>query len=193
MLEVAVPLAEALLAGGLDTIEITLRTDFALDGIRAIRAEFPQAYVGAGTVHTTEDAKWAIDAGAQFIVSPGTAVDVMQLCQEEGLPMLPGACTPTEVNTAVQAGAEAVKFFPAEAMGGSDFLQALAGPFRTVSFVPTGGIHAGNLAAYLRLPNVIACGGSWMVAPALVANQDFVRIEQLTREALRTAAEVKHS
>jgi 2-dehydro-3-deoxyphosphogluconate aldolase/(4S)-4-hydroxy-2-oxoglutarate aldolase len=186
----AVPLARALLAGGIDVIEITMRTPDALEGLRAVRRVHPQMLAGAGTVRSVDDARAALDAGAQFIVSPGTVIEVIELCRTDGVPVLAGACTPTEVNAAVGAGADAVKFFPAEAMGGSRLLKALIAPFRNVPFVPTGGIDAGNLTEYLRLPNVIACGGSWMVAPSLVREGRFEEIEQLAREALAIAAEV---
>ena len=180
----AKPLVEALLAAGLDVVEITLRTAAGLDGIRVAREAYPNALVGAGTVRTTADAAAVLDAGAAFVVSPGLNPEIVELCRSRGVCVLPGTCTPTEVDAAVRAGADAVKFFPAEAMGGTAFLKALAGPFRDVRFVPTGGINAANLADYLRLPQVIACGGSWMVAPALLREGRYGDVERLTREAL---------
>src|SRR5439155_6362564 len=150
----------------------------------------PDALVGAGTVRSAEDARRVIEQGAQFVVSPGTNPDVLDVCGS-GVPAVPGVCTPTEVDAAVRAGASTVKFFPAEAMGGVGFLKALAGPFRDVSFVPTGGVNASNLAEYLRLPGVIACGGTWLVAPALLAEKRFDRIERLAREAVAIVADVR--
>jgi len=140
---------------------------------------------------TPEAAELVVEAGARFVVSPATNHDVIAFCRSAGVPVFPGATTPTEVDSAVRAGAEAVKFFPAEAMGGIPVLNALAGPFRDVSFVPTGGINASNLADYLHLPNVLACGGTWMVAPVLLAERSFDRIEALTREAVEIAANAR--
>ena len=132
-----------------------------------------------------------LDAGAQFVVSPSTNQAVIELCCVGGITALPGTCTPTDIDTAMACGAEAVKFFPAEAMGGVAFLKALAGPFRDVSFVPTGGIGPGNIADYLRLPSVLACGGSWMVTPALLSSGSFDQVEELARGALAIVAEVR--
>lgn len=187
----AQPLLEALLAGGLAAAEITLRTEAALEAIRLLTEAYPEALVGAGTVKTTEDAARVIGLGARFVVSPATNTEVIDLCRSSGVVVIPGACTPTEVDTAVRAGADAVKFFPAEAMGGVAFLKALSGPFRDVAFVPTGGVDAGNLACYLRMPQVIACGGSWLVSPRLLAEGRFDRIEALAREALQIVADVR--
>ena len=185
------PLLDALVAGGLPAAEITLRTDAGLTAIAALRQSHPDALVGAGTVRSADEARRVIDAGAQFVVSPGTSPEVLDVSRSAGVPAIPGVCTPTEVDSALRSGAEAVKFFPAEAMGGPPFLQALAGPFRGVPFIPTGGINASNVADYLRLPSVVACGGSWMVAPALLAEGRFDRIEKLTREGMAIVAEVR--
>ncbi len=187
----AEPLLAALSAGGLPAAEITLRTAAGLDALRLLRRERPDAFVGAGTVRTLADAKRVIEAGARFVVSPSTYPELIELCLAAGVPMLPGACTPTEVDAAVRAGARLVKFFPAEPMGGTAFLKALAGPFRDVHFVLTGGVNASNLAGYLALPQVAACGGSWMVAPALLRERAFDRIEALTREAVAIVAEAR--
>jgi 2-dehydro-3-deoxyphosphogluconate aldolase/(4S)-4-hydroxy-2-oxoglutarate aldolase len=187
----AAPLLEALLAGGCGIAEITLRSDAGLEAIRTLRESYPEVLIGAGTVRSLEAAGAAVEAGAQFVVLPATNPELIGFCRSAGVPVLPGACTPTEVDAAVRAGAHAVKFFPAEAMGGIRVLKALAGPFRDVPFVPTGGINESNLADYLRLPNVVACGGSWMVAAALLAEQRFDRIEVLTREAVSIAADVR--
>ena len=187
----AVPLLEALLEGGCHIAEITLRSDAGLDAISTLRDSYPEALVGAGTVRSLEDANAVVEAGAQFVVSPATNLELIEFCRSADVPVFPGACTPTEVDAALRGGAEAVKFFPAEAMGGASFLKALAGPFRDVSFVPTGGINESNLADYLRLPNVVACGGSWMVAPSLLAERQFDRIVVLTRAAVSIAASVR--
>jgi 2-dehydro-3-deoxyphosphogluconate aldolase / (4S)-4-hydroxy-2-oxoglutarate aldolase len=187
----AQPLLDALIAGGLPAVEITLRTEAGLPGIGALRHSRPDALVGAGTVRSAEDARRVIAEGAQFVVSPGTSTDVLDVCRSLGVPAIPGVCTPTEVQSALQAGVATVKFFPAQAMGGVAFLKALAGPFRDVSFVPTGGVNTSNLADYLRLPGVVACGGSWMVAPALLAERRFDRVEELARDATAIVAEVR--
>jgi 2-dehydro-3-deoxyphosphogluconate aldolase / (4S)-4-hydroxy-2-oxoglutarate aldolase len=187
----AAPLLEALLAGGCAIAEITLRSDAGLEAIRSLRGSYPEALIGAGTVRSLEAAGAVVEAGAQFVVSPATNPEVIRFCRSEDVPVLPGACTPTEVDTALRAGADAVKFFPAEAMGGIPILKALAGPFRGVSFVPTGGVNGSNLTNYLRLPNVLACGGSWMAAPRLLAERRFDRIEALTRAAVSLAASAR--
>jgi 2-dehydro-3-deoxyphosphogluconate aldolase/(4S)-4-hydroxy-2-oxoglutarate aldolase len=142
-------------------------------------------------VRSLDAATSVLEAGAQFVVSPATNPELIAYCRSAGVPVFPGACTPTEVDAAVRAGADAVKFFPAEAMGGIPVLKALAAPFRDVSFVPTGGINESNLAGYLRLPNVLACGGSWVVASGLLAEKGFDRIETLAREAVEIAAGVR--
>jgi 2-dehydro-3-deoxyphosphogluconate aldolase/(4S)-4-hydroxy-2-oxoglutarate aldolase len=187
----ALPLLRALGAGGLPVAEITMRTEAGVRGIAALRAAYPEALVGAGTVRSLADARRVIDVGAQFVVSPATNPELIALCSTHGVPAFPGACTPTEVDAAVRAGAEIVKFFPAEAMGGTSFLRALTGPFRDVRFVPTGGIDATNLADYLLLPQVIACGGSWLVAPPLLAERRFERVEELAREAVAIVARTR--
>jgi 2-dehydro-3-deoxyphosphogluconate aldolase / (4S)-4-hydroxy-2-oxoglutarate aldolase len=187
----AAALIDALTAGGCPIAEITLRSDAGLEAIGALRRSHPDALIGAGTVLTLDAAAQVVEAGARFVVSPATNPELIAFCRSAGVPVFPGAATPTEVDAAVRAGADAVKFFPAEAMGGIPVLKALAGPFRGISFVPTGGINESNLADYLRLPNVLACGGTWLVAPALLAEERFDRIEALTREAVEIAARVR--
>jgi 2-dehydro-3-deoxyphosphogluconate aldolase/(4S)-4-hydroxy-2-oxoglutarate aldolase len=142
-------------------------------------------------VRTTEDAARVIDAGAQFVVSPGTDPDVVAFCCEREVLVMPGVCTPTEIQAGLRAGAPLLKFFPAEPSGGIPFLKALSGPFRDVGFVPTGGINSDNLASYLKLPQVIACGGSWMVPPALIVDGDFDRIQALSAAAVRIVGEAR--
>jgi 2-dehydro-3-deoxyphosphogluconate aldolase/(4S)-4-hydroxy-2-oxoglutarate aldolase len=187
--EDATPMLNALVAGGLPVAEVTLRTAAGLEAIRILRASSPGALIGAGTVLSVEAAHAAIEAGAQFVASPSVDREVIAVCRAARVPVAAGACTPTEVDSAVRAGADVVKFFPAEPMGGTTFLRALAGPFAGVRFMPTGGINAANLAAYLQIPQVLACGGSWMVAPALLAEGRFDEVETLAREAVAIAAE----
>jgi 2-dehydro-3-deoxyphosphogluconate aldolase/(4S)-4-hydroxy-2-oxoglutarate aldolase len=182
--EQALPLLEALLRAGVDVVEVTLRSEAGLSAIELLRSKHDEVLVGGGTVRTPEAAARVLDAGADFVVSPSTNTQVIELCHSRGVAVFPGACTPTEIDQALAAGADAIKFFPAEAMGGIPFLKALAGPFRGVSFVPTGGISPENLAKYLRLPQVLACGGSWMVAPTLIAAGRFDEIEELARQAV---------
>jgi 2-dehydro-3-deoxyphosphogluconate aldolase/(4S)-4-hydroxy-2-oxoglutarate aldolase len=187
----AAPLLDAPTAGGCPIAEITLRSEAGLEAIRALRLSHPDALVGAGTVLTLDAAAQVVEAGARFVVSPATNPELVAYCRSVGVPVFPGAATPTVVDAAVRAGADGIKFFPAEAMGGIAVLKALAGPFRGVAFVPTGGIDESNLADYLRLPNVLACGGTWLVAPALLADGRFDRVEALTRAAVEIAARVR--
>lgn len=191
VLEDAVPLLDALIAGGLPAAEVTLRTTVGLDALRLLRRERPDALVGAGTVRTLADAERVLEAGAEFVVSPSTYPELVELCVGASAAVFPGACTPSEVDAAVRAGAPLVKFFPAEPMGGVAFLKALAGPFRDVQFIPTGGVNASNLASYLELSQVAACGGSWMVAPKLLRERAFDRVEDLAREAVGIVAQVR--
>ncbi len=179
-------LADALVAGGLPCAEITFRTAAAADAIRALagRADFS---VGAGTVLDLEQARRAADSGARFVVSPGLNPKVVRFCLDGGIPVLPGVCTPSDITLAFEMGLELLKFFPAEAMGGLKTLDALAGPFPMMRFVPTGGIDPRNLRDYLRHPRVAACGGSWMVKAGLIAEGRFADIARLTREAVELA------
>lgn len=180
----ALPLMEALLEGGLPCAEITLRTEAGTGAIRLIAAEFPQALVGAGTVLSVEQAEQAAGAGARYIVSPGFDPDVVDWCLQQGVPVVPGVVTPTEVNMALKRGLGIVKFFPAQASGGVAMLKALADPYSSVKFIPTGGITPDNLPEYLRLSNVQACGGSWMAPARLIAQERFDEIARLTRQAV---------
>lgn len=177
------PLAAALVAGGLRSVEVTFRTDAAADAIKAMAAR-GDLLVGAGTVLTVEQVDRAVAAGARFVVSPGFSPRVVRHCLGLGLPVFPGAATATEVQMALDEGLDTVKFFPAEDLGGVRMIKALAAPFRSVRFIPTGGVNAGNLADYLALPSVLAVGGTWMVAPDLLAEG---RWDEVTR---RTAAAV---
>jgi 2-dehydro-3-deoxyphosphogluconate aldolase/(4S)-4-hydroxy-2-oxoglutarate aldolase len=190
-IEQAEPLFEALCAGGLPALEVTLRTAPGLGAIRALTKKYPDGFVGAGTVRNVVEAKRVIDAGARFVATPGTDREVVTFCREMQVLVIPGVCTPTEVQGALRAGAPLLKFFPAEPSGGVAFLKALAGPFREVQFVPTGGISATNLGDYLGLPNVAACGGSWMVSPALLVGASLERIRELAAEAVGIVAKVR--
>ena len=181
--EHAVPLAEALLAGGLTCIEITLRTPAAQAGLEAIREAYPEILLGAGTVLDEEQLSAAVAAGADFVVSPGTNETVVEACLATGTPIIPGACTPSEIERARALGLRTLKFFPAEPMGGASFLRSLCGPYRDISFMPTGGITPSVLHDYFALPQVVACGGSWMVKPDLLSAGDFDRVRTLAKEA----------
>lgn len=181
-------LVDALSEAGLPCIEIALRTAVAAEAIRLVRRRRPEVLVGAGTVLTVQDVDVALDAGAEFLVSPGLNPSVVEHGHGRGATFIPGVCTPTEVEAAVSAGASVLKFFPAEQAGGIPFLKALAAPYPMVRFIPTGGIEATNLNAYLELPNVVACGGSWMVRRSLLAADDFATIGRLAREAVEIAA-----
>jgi 2-dehydro-3-deoxyphosphogluconate aldolase / (4S)-4-hydroxy-2-oxoglutarate aldolase len=187
----AIPLAEALLTGGLPCAEITFRTAAAEESIRLISRAFPEIVLGAGTVLTTAQAQQAADAGARFIVSPGFDGKVVAWCQAHDLPILPGVATPTEIQMALDKGLDLLKFFPAEALGGIPMLEAVAAPFGAVRFIPTGGISAANLAAYLSLPMVFAVGGSWLVTARLLSDGAFQEIRRLTQEAVAIVDRVR--
>jgi 2-dehydro-3-deoxyphosphogluconate aldolase / (4S)-4-hydroxy-2-oxoglutarate aldolase len=190
-LEHALPLAESLLEGGLPCAEVTFRTAAAVESMMEIRARFPEIFLGAGTVLTTEQAEAAINSGAQFIVSPGTNPAVVDYCLSKNVTIFPGVCTPTEIEIALAKGVDVLKFFPAEAMGGVGFLKAICAPYRQVRFIPTGGIDQKNIGNYLALSEVIACGGSWMVRPELLNAGDFDRVRQLVKEAVALVNELK--
>ncbi|MBP6899718.1 MAG: bifunctional 4-hydroxy-2-oxoglutarate aldolase/2-dehydro-3-deoxy-phosphogluconate aldolase [Burkholderiaceae bacterium] len=177
----AVPLAEALLAGGVKVLEVTLRTPVALQCIAAIAKALPEAIVGAGTIRSAADAKAAVEAGSRFAVSPGYTSAVGAACRELGLPLLPGVATASEVMAAQADGLEFLKFFPAVQAGGLAMLKALAGPFPDVLFCPTGGLTAETAPQFLALPNVKVCGGSWLTPADAVAAGDWGRITALAR------------
>lgn len=185
--ENAVPLAEALIAGGLNCIEVTFRTADAAESISRIRQTLPTSVVGAGTLLTADQVKQAVDAGAQFGVSPGLSEAVSQAAQENKFPLFPGVITPSEVMRALELGWKNLKFFPAETFGGIKALKALAGPFghAGVKFIPTGGITASTLPDYLTVPQVAAVGGSWMADRKLVAEKQWGKITALTAEAMQ--------
>ncbi len=182
--EDAVPLAKALVAGGLPCAEITFRTAAAEDAIRNMRNAFPDLLIGAGTVLSVEQARRAVAAGADFIVSPGFSLPVVDFCRMRRIPVFPGVATPTEVSAALEVGLRTLKFFPAEAMGGLKILKALAAPFAGVKFIPTGGITEENLVSYLSQPYVLAVGGSWLVKSQLIAEGKFAEITRRAAEAV---------
>ena len=179
----AVPLARALVAGGIRMLEVTLRTPAALGAIEAIATQVPQAVAGAGTVRSAADAQAAARAGARFVVSPGYTSAVGRACRELGLPLLPGVATGSEIMAAQEDGHTELKFFPAMQAGGLAMLKAWSGPFFDVKFCPTGGISAGNAGEFLALSNVVCVGGSWLTPADAVAAGDWERITQLAREA----------
>ncbi len=189
----AVPLTEALLAGGLNTIEVTFRTSGAAESIGRIRKALPDAFVGAGTLLTTDNVKKAVDAGAQFGVSPGLSETVSKAAQDNKLTLFPGVITPTEVMHALELGWKQLKFFPSKTFGGVSALKALMGPFghTGVQFIPTGGITAATLPNYLALPQVAAVGGSWMADRKLVAEKAWAKITALTAEAMKAITQAK--
>ena len=189
--EQAVPLARALVAGGIPVLEVTLRTPAGLPSIRAIRDAVPDAIVGAGTVLNAADFDAAVDAGSRFVVTPGLTDPILDAGAASDVPLIPGIATVSELMTALDRGFDCLKFFPAGASGGAAALRAFAGPFPNVSFCPTGGVNLDNMADYLSLPSVITVGGSWLTPAALMANGDWAAIETLAREASTRAAEIR--
>ena len=181
--EDATLLADALIKGGLPCAEVTFRTAAAEESIKLMSEKFPEMLIGAGTVLSPEQVDRAVAAGASFIVSPGTNPKVVKYCKDKNIPIVPGVCTPTEVEAALELGLDTLKFFPAEPAGGLKMIKAMAAPYTTVRFMPTGGIGADNVGEYLSYSRIIACGGSWMVKGDLIKSGRFDEIERLTREA----------
>ena len=181
----AVPLAKALIDGGLPAAEITFRTACAAQAIKNITEAFPEMLVGAGTVLTTEQVDAAIAAGSKFLVSPGLNPKVTGYCLSKGVPMLPGCSNPSDVEAALELGLTTVKFFPAEAAGGLKMLKAMAAPYGNLTFMPTGGINADNLLEYLKFNKIVACGGSFMVADQLIKEKKWDEITALTKDAVK--------
>lgn len=187
----AIPLADALIKGGLPCAEVTFRTDAAEESIRRICDSFPDMLVGAGTVLTTKQVERAYKAGAKFIVSPGFDPEIIDCCISIGLPVLPGCITPSEIAQAVKRGLKVVKFFPAEQSGGVAMIKAMAAPYSMVKFMPTGGISTKNLADYLSCDKILCCGGSWMVKEDLIKSGSFDKITDMTREATALASSIR--
>lgn len=183
----ALKISEALLEGGLDVLEVVLRTDAALDCLEAIAKEFPKAHVGAGTVLSADQSKEVIRRGASFIVSPGLDPASVEVANEAGLPILPGIATATELQQAWNMDLRTVKLFPASLVGGPKILKALSSVFRDVRFMPTGGVSPANLHEYLAVPAVLACGGSWLTPKAAIEAGDFAAITKLAKDAITIA------
>ena len=184
-------LGDALIGGGLPCAEITFRTAAAASAIRNLCNSHPGILVGAGTVLTKSDAETAVDAGASFVVTPGFDGDLVDWCLGKRIPVIPGVMTPTDINAAINRKLNVLKFFPAEAAGGVKTLKAISGPYGNIKFVPTGGITLGNLEEYLSLPNVVACGGSWLVKKDDISSGEFDTIESLVREAVQLVDRIR--
>lgn len=187
----AAPLAEALIEGGLPCAEVTFRTAAAEESIRIMAEKYPEMLVGAGTVLTIDQVNRAVKAGAKFIVSPGLNPQVVQYCQNIGVPVTPGVQTPSEIEQALSLGLDVVKFFPAEPAGGLKMIKAIAAPYTTLTFMPTGGINAQNVKEYLAYNRILACGGSWMVKNDLIKAGDFDKIKEMTKEAAAIVKEIR--
>ncbi len=180
----AEPLAQALIEGGLPCAEVTFRTSAAKESIEKISKVFPDMLLGAGTVLTVDQVKIAVDNGSKFIVSPGLNPKVVEYCLANDIPITPGVATPSEIEVALSFGLDVVKFFPAEASGGLDFLKAISAPYKNLKFIPTGGIDEKNLLSFIKFNRVLACGGSWMVKSELISNKKFSEIRDLTARAV---------
>ena len=188
----AAPLAKALVEGGLPCAEVTFRTDAAEESIKIMTSEYPDMFVGAGTVLTIEQVDRAVAAGAKFIVSPGFDPEIVDYCLSKEIPIFPGCITPSEVAQAVKRGLKVVKFFPAEQFGGVATIKAMAAPYVGLKFMPTGGVSAKNLESYLSCDKIVACGGSWMVKGDLVKAGKFDEIKAMTEEAVKLVAEIRN-
>lgn len=180
----ALPLAKALIDGGLPVAEVTFRTDAALESIKLIAEKYPEVILGAGSVSSVDQVKSAIAAGAKYIVCGGFSRKVVEYCIENNIPIVPGTCTPSEVMEAQECGLDVVKFFPAENFGGIKTIKAISGPFPKMKFVPTGGISLSNIKDYLSSDKILACGGSWMVKDSLVEAGEFDKIRELVAETV---------
>ena len=191
--ESASDLGEALIKGGLPCAEITFRTDAAAEAIQRLSRERPEILLGAGTVLSEDQARKAHDSGAQFIVSPGLNMRIVDFCRDRGIDVFPGVCTPTEIDAARNRGLKVVKFFPAEPIGGLTYLKAIAAPYGDVSYIPTGGIGLTQLPEYLGFPKVLACGGSWLVRKDWLAAGQFDRVTQAAAEAVRLVKETREA
>ena len=187
----AEPLAKALVEGGLPCAEVTFRTAAAEESIRIMTEKFPEMLVGAGTVLTTEQVDRAVNAGAKFIVSPGTNPKVVEYCISKNIPIIPGTCTPSDIERLLDLGITTVKFFPAEPSGGLKFIKAIAAPYTMVEFMPTGGVSPENVREYLSYNRIIACGGTWMVKNDLIKSGKFDEIKELTAQAAAIVKEIR--
>ena len=181
----AIPMAKALIEGGLPAAEVTFRTPCAAEAIKAMADAFPEMIVGAGTVLTTEQVDRAVAAGAKFIVSPGLNPTTVKYCQEIGVPVCPGTANPSDIELALSLGLKSVKFFPAEAAGGLKYIKSIAAPYGDVTFMPTGGVNEKNLLDYLSFGKILCCGGTWMVPGDAVKAKDWDRVKALTASAVQ--------
>lgn len=186
--EQAIPLAKVLVENGLPVAEVTFRTEAAAEAIKAMREAYPEMCIGAGTVLNAEQIEQAQHAGAEFVVAPGLNPNTVRRCQEVGMPIVPGVNSPSQVEQALELGLNFLKFFPAEASGGVAMVKSLLAPYVDVSLMPTGGIGKGNVNDYLAIDRVVCCGGTWMVAPKLIENEQWEEIGQLVREAVAHVA-----
>lgn len=186
--EQAIPLAKVLVENGLPVAEVTFRTEAAADAIKAMREAYPEMCIGAGTVLNAEQIEQAQQAGAEFVVAPGLNPNTVRRCQEVGMPIVPGVNSPSQVEQALELGLNFLKFFPAEASGGVAMVKSLLAPYVDVSLMPTGGIGKGNVNDYLAIDRVVCCGGTWMVAPKLIENDQWEEIGQLVCEAVAHVA-----
>jgi len=186
----AVPLAKALVEGGLPVAEVTFRTKAARESIESIAKAYPEMLIGAGTVLTIDQVKAAVDVGAKYIVSPGLNPKVVEYCVANAISITPGIATPSDIERALEFDLEVVKYFPAESLGGLDYLKAISAPFGNLKFIPTGGIDEIKLLSYLKFPKVLACGGSWMVKSDLIAEKKFDEIKNLTSKAVLLHSEL---
>lgn len=189
--ETALKISKALIEGGITVLEVVLRTEAALDNLEHLVKELPDAYIGAGTVITPDHAREVIARGAKFVVSPGLDAEVVKISQDAGIPILPGVATATEMTQAYNLGLRTVKFFPAGLAGGPKMLKAFASVFQDVRVMPTGGVNAANLADFLEVPAVLACGGSWLTPKKAIAAGDFAAITAIAKEALGIAAQAR--
>ncbi|TRX56822.1 bifunctional 4-hydroxy-2-oxoglutarate aldolase/2-dehydro-3-deoxy-phosphogluconate aldolase [Thalassomonas sp. M1454] len=189
--EDAVPIAQALIAGGIKVLEVTLRTANALDVIKEIASKVPEAMVGSGTVTNPETLQQSIDAGAKFALSPGMTTELLAAAQKSSIPLIPGISSISELMEGIDAGFDHFKFFPAEAAGGAKTIKSVSGPFPHVRFCPTGGINVGNMGNYLSLSNVSCIGGSWLVPDDVVKKKDWATITEITKKAVAAATQGK--
>ncbi|QSX09194.1 bifunctional 4-hydroxy-2-oxoglutarate aldolase/2-dehydro-3-deoxy-phosphogluconate aldolase [Alkalibacter rhizosphaerae] len=183
--EDALPLAKALMEGGLPCAEVTFRTDAAKDSIKVMSDTYPEMLIGAGTVLTKQQVDDAVEAGATFIVSPGLNPEIVKYCVDKGILIVPGCSNPSDVEQAISFGLDVVKFFPAEASGGLAMIKAMAAPYVNMKFMPTGGVNEKNLKSYLDFPKIVACGGSWMVSADLINEGKFDEIKKITKKAVQ--------
>ncbi len=187
----ATGLGKALMNGGLPAAEVTFRTEAAEESIAILAKEFPSMLVGAGTILSVEQVKRAVNAGAKFIVTPGFDEEVVDYCLEHKIPVVPGCITPSELSLAYKRGMEVVKFFPAEPMGGLNTIKAVAAPFTTMRFMPTGGVSLANLESYLKNDKILCCGGSWLVKSSYIDHEEFDTIERLVKETVEAVEKIR--